>query len=219
LSDADDSDLKNLDEISLNLPSLEGLLSPSESSGESLFGSESLLGGGGSNFSQVRLQALETFINTAVRNCSYTELVTDILLAIMNAVQSEAASVLEVDHEKQCLFFRCSVGRASDLLNGFVIPLGKGIAGQVVESRMPVVIDNVEENKTHLRSIGDAVGFETLNMVAMPLVIRGRVYGVLELLNRVGKPNYTAADVETLNYLCEMAAKVIELRMMITWKK
>ncbi len=219
MSHNDNSDSDSLDEISLTLPALEDLSSPSSGGGENIFMDGPLLGSGGSNSSQLKLQALETFINVAVRGCSFTEFITDILLAIMNAIQSEAASVLEIDHQKQEFFFRCSVGRASDILNRFTFPLGKGIAGQVVDSRMSVVLNYAEENAAHLKAIGDAVGFETLNMVAVPLVIRGRVYGVLELLNRVGQPNYSAHDVDILNHLCEMAAKVIELRMMISWEK
>ncbi|MEO5969392.1 MAG: GAF domain-containing protein [Bdellovibrionia bacterium] len=217
MSHEDDLDLKSLDEISMNLPSKEGSSRSPESGGEGLF-----TGGlffGSSNTAQIKLTALETFVNSAVRNCSFTELITDILLAIMNAIPSEAASVLEVDSEKNSLFFRCSAGRASDVLNGFVFPLGKGIAGQALNSRRPVIVDNAEENKVHLKAIGDAVGFETSNMIAVPLIIRDKAYGVLELLNRAGQPNFSPEDVDMASYLCEMAVKVIELRMMIAWEK
>jgi GAF domain-containing protein len=217
VSHEDDLDFKNLDEISLNLPSKDGGSSPSESGEGELFSGGLFFGS--SNTAQTKLTALEAFINIAVRNCSFTDLITDILLAIMNAVPSEAASVLEVDNEKQSLFFRCSAGRASDVLNGFVFPLGKGIAGQVLDTRIPIIVDNAEQNKVHLKSIGDAVGFETSNMIAIPLVIRGRAYGVLELLNRLGQPNYSSTDLELASFLCEMAVKIIELRMMIAWKK
>ena len=54
-------------------------------------------------------------------------------------------------------------------------------------------------------------------MIAVPILIRGRVYGVLELLNRIGENSFTEGDLEILVYICEMAAKFIEIRMMIQW--
>jgi GAF domain-containing protein len=95
--------------------------------------------------------------------------------------------------------------------------MGQGIVGHVAEARRPLVVSDVSENKMHLKAIQDAVGFTARNLVALPIVIRGRIYGVLELLNRIGENDYTPADVELLTYACEMAAKAIEARLMIAW--
>jgi GAF domain-containing protein len=102
-------------------------------------------------------------------------------------------------------------------VNRFVIPLGQGIVGYVAESRQPILVANVEENRRYLRAIQDAVGFEARNLVALPIVIRGRVYGVVELLNRVGEENYTPTDLEVLSGICELAGKAIEIRLMLGW--
>src|SRR5207237_164785 len=132
-------------------------------------------------------------------------------------VRSEAGSILEVDHASEYLFFRTTVGQSSDRLGDFTIPLGKGIVGQVAESRLPHVVNEVEQNTTHLRSIQNAVGFQARNLVAVPIIIRGTVFGVLELLNRMGDEGFQKNDVELLTYFCDAAAKAIELRMMIAW--
>jgi GAF domain-containing protein len=79
------------------------------------------------------------------------------------------------------------------------------------------VVSNVSENKMHLKAVQEAVGFETHNIVAVPLVVRGRTFGVLELLNRVGETEFTPTDVELLNACAQMSAKAIEIRLMIAW--
>ena len=66
-------------------------------------------------------------------------------------------------------------------------------------------------------AIEKAVGFETRNMIAVPIVIRGKIFGVLELLNRVGDDNYSPGDIELLTYLCDIAARSIEIRLMLGW--
>jgi GAF domain-containing protein len=176
-----------------------------------------LLGDDTALLTAAKFSLVEAFLRQITRDQSFGDFLREILLASMKVVKSEAGSLLEVDHERNSIFFRSTVGTSSDRVSGFVIPMGQGIVGHVAESRRPLVVANVAENKLHLKSIQDAVGFETRNLVAVPIVIRGRIYGVLELLNRVGEPDYTPADVELLAYACEMAAKAIEARLMIAW--
>jgi GAF domain-containing protein len=68
-----------------------------------------------------------------------------------------------------------------------------------------------------LKSVGEAAGFEAKNLIAVPILIRGKVYGILELLNRIGNAEYTPKDIEMMNYLCQVASKVIEARLMMGW--
>lgn len=164
-----------------------------------------------------KFNALDAFVRLSTRDLKFQEFIREILLIFLRACSSEAESILEVDHKTNTLFFRAVVGQSSDTLANFVIPMGQGVVGYVAESRQPIAEQKVEESKMHLKSIPDAVGFKTKNLVAIPIVIRGQIYGVLELLNRLGEPNYSKEDVELLTYLCEMAAKVIEVRMMLSW--
>jgi GAF domain-containing protein len=135
----------------------------------------------------------------------------------MKVVKCEAGSIFEVDESRNALFFRAVVGQSSDQLASFVIPLGQGIVGHVAESRQPVVVSDVPENKMHLKAVQKAVGFETRNIVALPIIVRGRVFGVLELLNRVGEAEFTPTDMELLGACIQLAAKAIEVRLMIAW--
>lgn len=164
-----------------------------------------------------RLAAVESMIRLLVKNIRFGEFVREILLIVMKVVTSEAGSILEVDHKSGNLFFRSVVGQSSERVAKFLIPMGKGIVGYVAESKQPIVVANVKENEVHLKSIQHAVGFETRDLVAIPIIIRGKVYGVLELLNRVGGQGYTPSDVENLTYLCEMAGRAIEVRLMLAW--
>ena len=164
-----------------------------------------------------KLTVVESILGMLTRDYTFNDFMREILLAMMKVVKSEAGSLLEIDHQRGKMFFRSMVGRVSDQLGHFEIPVGQGIAGYVAESRQPLVVANVEENKLHLRQIGDAVGFEARNMVALPLVVRGKVYGVIELLNRVGEETYTEQDVELLVFCSQAAAKAIEVRLMLAY--
>jgi GAF domain-containing protein len=206
------------DEIELeNLPSLIEV--PASVDGASAAIIPALFTEEGLSVIMGKVFALDAFMNATTKNCNFEEFIRDLLVAIMNVVKSEAGSFLEVDQRNNTLFFRSVVGASSDRVVNFVIPMGQGVAGHVAESRQPTIVENVIENKEHLNSIAKAVGFEVRNLVALPVVIRGRVFGVLELLNRIGEVNYSANDVELLTYLCGMAAKAIEVRLMISWSQ
>lgn len=163
-----------------------------------------------------KVMALEAFLALATRDLPFVEFSRELLMAFMRVIKSEAGSLFELDHESNQLFFRAIVGSSSDKLAGVSVPMGAGIVGHVAESRQPLVVSNVGENAMHLRSIQDAVGFEARNLVAVPILIRGQVYGVLELLNRVGEDGFDK-DIELLTYLCDAAARTIEIRLMLAW--
>jgi GAF domain-containing protein len=164
-----------------------------------------------------RFTMVDSFLKLLTRDLRFNEFVRELLLVVMKVIKSEAGSIFEVDHSNNTLFFRAVVGQSSENLTKFTIPMGQGIAGHVAESRQPLIVADIEANKMHLRSVAKAVGFDTRNLIAVPIVIRGRIYGVLELLNRVGEANFTNNDIELLNYFCEMAAKTIEIRFMLAW--
>lgn len=165
----------------------------------------------------LRLAAVEAMLGTLTRNLDFQEFMREILGVAMKAIKAEAGSILEVNHAENTLFFRAVVGSSSDRVADFVIPLGQGIVGHVAESRLPLIVANAEENKQHLRSISSAVGFETHSILCVPIVIRGKVFGVIELLNRIGEVGFGEPDKELLTYVAEVASKVIEIRMMLGW--
>ncbi len=203
-----DPDKKAIDEIAL--PSLEA---PPVSD---LQGDTLLSDGNTGVFSHVKLAALEAIIGLLTRDYKFDEFCRELLLVFMKAVKSEAGSLLEVNHEAKRLFFRSAAGYSSDKVSRFEIPLGEGVAGHAVKSRQPVLVQNANESKEHLRAIAKAVGFEVRELVAVPVVVRGTVFGVLELLNK-SEGTYSTEDVELLSYLCSIAAQAIEVRLMISW--
>jgi putative methionine-R-sulfoxide reductase with GAF domain len=160
---------------------------------------------------------VEALLNILPRACSYNEFARDMLLTLMRVVKAEAGSLLEVDHTTNTLSFRAVVGQSSDKVAKFKIPVGQGVVGYVAESKLPLVVANPGQEAKHLKSIGNAVGFEAKNLVAVPIIVRGRVYGVVELLNRLGEASFTASDVEMLTYACQMMSKAIEVRLMLNW--
>lgn len=163
-----------------------------------------------------KFAAIEALFRLVTReNYSFGQLISEILRIALEQVKSEAGSFLEIDHQNKCMFFRAVAGRSSQTLLNFTIPLGSGIAGFVCDTQQAMTLSSIDDSSVYLRSISDSVGFETKNMAAYPIVIRGVTFGCLELLNRIGEPQFTDGDKEVLQTICEYAGKVIENRLLL----
>lgn len=163
-----------------------------------------------------KLAAVEALMRLITRDqLSFGQLISDLLRITIEQVKSEAGSFLELDYQNNCMFFRAAAGRHSQGLLNFTVPLGQGVAGFVCETQQPMALSSVDDSSVYLRAISSAVGFETKNMIAYPVVIRGVTFGCLELLNRLDEPQFTESDKEVLSTICEHAARVIENRLML----
>jgi GAF domain-containing protein len=164
-----------------------------------------------------KFEIADALLKMAPKEIKFNDLAREILLLVVRVVNCEAGSIFELDKENKSLFFRAVSGRSSDVVSKFSIPFGQGVVGHVASSKFPLVVDNTEESRMHLKSVAQTAGFEARNLIAAPIIIRGRVYGVLELLNRVGEKTFTPEDLEVATYFCEMTARLFEVRFMLAW--
>lgn len=166
-----------------------------------------------------KLMVYENLFRLLVTQMPFKDFCREILTVLVQAVPSEAGAVLELDYDQNSIFFRAAIGHASDQVSSFVIPMGKGIVGFVAESRTMLLVSNANDEQKHLKSIANSVGFEVRNMLALPLVIRGKTFAVIELLNRVGQDGYSEADLQLFQQLGFVLSRALEIRMMLTWTK
>lgn len=217
MSQNSDSNDQNGSSSSIVLDSFVPILeapSSAETGSETLGG---LLGDEHSATNTRKLALNEALLNLLPKDLAFQDFMRELLLVIQKIVPSEAGTIFELDQANQSLFFRAVSGQASDTVTRFLIPVGQGIVGFVAESRKSARVDQVQDNARHIKAIQAAVGFSPQNLVAVPIFLRGKIYGVLELLNRIGESSFKAEDVEMLEYAVAMASKVIETRLVVAW--
>jgi hypothetical protein len=201
--------------LDLELPLLEELASTDLTPGAQ---GAVLLDSGAVALNATRLGVVELLLTLSVKDIPYEDFMRELLLLFLKGIKCEAGSLFETDPGGTFLFFRAVSGQQSDLLKDVQIPVGKGIVGFVHESRQVACVQDCENDPRFLRTVGDAVGFETRNLIAAPIVIRDQVFCVVELVNRIGEPGFSEEDVELVRYFSEFAAKAIEIRLMLNWK-
>ncbi len=90
------------------------------------------------------------------------------------------------------------------------MPLDKSIAGWVVKEGEPLLIPDVRKDPRHYHQVDDMTKFSTRSILGVPLRVKDKVIGVLEVLNKIDDKEFTQDDVETLTILAAQAAIAIE---------
>lgn len=107
-------------------------------------------------------------------------------------VPSESGSILLDDpfrkvasrHENELVFI-ATFGDAGRDLVGHRLSAKHGIAGQVYQTGMPHLSENVEGDVFFYPEIDQRIGHKTYSVVCVPIYIGKHVCGVLELINRL----------------------------------
>ena len=98
----------------------------------------------------------------------------------------------------------CEIARGpvSDRIEGMELPWGAGIVGDVGERGEPELVADARDDPRFVYQVDEATGFATHSMVAAPLVAKGEVLGVFQLINkRSGDGRFDEQDRDLLQAL------------------
>jgi Nif-specific regulatory protein len=136
-------------------------------------------------------------------------LLAKILESATRLCQSEASSLLLVNEEKQGLYFEAALGSKGSEVKKFTVKLGEGIAGWVAAHNKSIIVNDVENEKLHLKKIADMINYPSKTMLAVPMRLKNECIGVIELLNKKGSRGFTQDDCEWLEIFANQAALAI----------
>lgn len=124
---------------------------------------------------------------------------------------AKAASVFLLDDAADELVFEAVAGEGEDELIGMRFPAGTGIAGWVLTTRQPLVIDDLAADTRFSRQAAESTGYVPKNMMAVPLLVEERALGVLEVLDRPPETRVRLAEVDLLGLFANQAAIALDL--------
>jgi len=134
--------------------------------------------------------------------------VVEVARAIFGA---RAASIFLLDEARDELVFEAIAGEGSDRLVGTRVPSGTGIAGWVLVTRQPLVIEDVGSDTRFAGDFAQTTGYVPRGLMAVPLLHQERVLGVLEVLDRPKRPQFALREMELLGLFAGQAAIALDL--------
>ena len=139
----------------------------------------------------------------------FRELLRSVVEVARAIFRARASSVLLLDEAANELVFEAVVGEGEESLLGQRFPAGTGVAGWVLATRTPLVIEDVRRDPRFAKDVAEDTGYVPEGLMAVPLLADERALGVLEVLDRQAK--FTLEEMELLGLFAAQAAIALEL--------
>ena len=125
--------------------------------------------------------------------------------------RARASSIFLLDEETDELVFEAVAGMGSEELVGTRIPSSTGIAGWVLVTRQPLVLDDVQSDPRFARGVAEKTGYVPNGLMAVPLLAEERALGVLQVLDRPQNKPFSLQEMELLGLFASQAAIALDL--------
>ncbi len=137
-------------------------------------------------------------------------LLEQIIEMTQKALRAAAASILLFRENGQDLYFEAATGPVGKELKAVKIDSQNSIAGQVIQTGKPVIVNNVKSHPNFGGSADKTTGFTTKSIICAPLVTHQKTIGVLEVLNKLDGTDFDESDTLLLVPVAVTAAMAIE---------
>ncbi|HEY3346676.1 MAG TPA: HD domain-containing phosphohydrolase [Nitrospirota bacterium] len=144
------------------------------------------------------------------RESYYVDVLLDsVAKSACQLLDADAASILLYD-EAGNLRFQHMTGEAAAALKGKTVKPGEGLTGWVAQEGKAVIVGDVSKDPRFSPAYDKETGFKTNSIVCVPLTLDGRNIGVIEVLNKKNKEEFTEQDLKMLFSLSDHAAISIQ---------
>ncbi|MFA7566658.1 MAG: sigma 54-interacting transcriptional regulator [Alkalispirochaeta sp.] len=163
---------------------------------------------------QVDLDRFRTLIEiNALINSDFSDLravLQRIVESATRLTEGEASSLLLVNPENNKLYFEISLGSKGPQMQQFSLEMGEGVAGWVAQHNRSVIVNDTDEDPRHKRDIARQIGFPASSILAVPMRVKERCIGVIEILNKQNNKNFGEDDLQWLEIFANQAAIAIQ---------
>jgi len=123
---------------------------------------------------------------------------------------AEASTVYELDDRRNELVVRLARGEKKRPVERITLKMGEGIAGTVVKTGKPMVIQDVSQEKKFTDKIDRITGFRTKSAICVPLLLRNSPMGALQVINKKSGEPFNRSDLEILFAIAQHVSIAME---------
>lgn len=157
-----------------------------------------------------RLYQREYEVNTIAAMCrsiAFARSGHDALAHLMSTIRDlfgvEAGTLYRYDRAAAELIFEVVLGPYQEKLYQQRLPADRGLAGWVVRNGEPLLIPDVRRDSRFEGMFDHRSGFQTRSVLCVPIIVKGEVRGVIQLLNKVNG-DFNERDLLLLRILAAM---------------
>jgi GAF domain-containing protein len=152
------------------------------------------------------LGELAASLGPAVRPAGADELLRSLTETARQLFGAAACSLALLSEDESELVYTVAAGEGAADVTGMRIPSSQGIAGWVVQSGQPIAISDVGGDPRFSRQAAEQTGYVPQAILAVPVETRGRMLGVISLLDRDPERPGAERDMALLSLFADQAA-------------
>ncbi len=133
-----------------------------------------------------------------------------IVESVAKFVQASDSSLILIDNKANRFYFKAVYGEKSESIKYLSFELDEGIAGWVAKEKKPLLVEDVSKDARFSKTVDKKSGFKTKSIICVPLEIKDRIIGVLEVLNSENDQPFTEGQFDLLLAFAGQAAIAIE---------
>jgi len=134
--------------------------------------------------------------------------IVDVARAIFDA---KASSIMLLDTATDELVFEAVSGEGEGDIVGMRFPSSTGIAGWILVTGQPIVIDDLQQDPRHGRQTAERTGYVPKGLMGVPLVNGENTLGVLQVLDRSKDRTFSLGEIDLLILFANQAAIGLDL--------
>jgi GAF domain-containing protein len=137
----------------------------------------------------------------------------DLLQSIVQVARSifgaKGSSIWLLDEEADELVVEAVAREEDRHILGLRMPSGQGVAGWVLTTRQPIVIEDVQSDARHAKEVAERTGYVPQGLMAVPVLHEERALGVLQVLDR--QTTFSLGEMDLLGLFANQAAIALDL--------
>lgn len=131
----------------------------------------------------------------------------------MRLIPSESSAVLFPGLRGIDLYFAAARGPKAEQVKAFRIPIDAGIVGFCIREGVSLAITDAKRDPRFFHLIARKLRYPTRSILCAPLQFDGRVYGAIELINRLDAQPFSPSQTAMLSHIGRQLAQYISLQM------
>ncbi len=151
------------------------------------------------------LRLLSEVSQSLAINLDLNSLLNDIKTRAPKVVNAERCSIFILDEQRHELVMAMPGDQRE-----FRMPADRGIAGWVAMHGIPQIVTDVDQDPRWYDMISREANFVTRSLVCVPMRMKNRIIGVIQLLNKRDSGSFNDQDVQLLQTLAAQASIAIE---------
>lgn len=148
----------------------------------------------------------------AAASLSTTESLKELLCKIVSeatqVIEAKSGSIMLIQKPENILTIEASIGLRSDIVKRTRLELGSSIAGYVAQKGTPLMVEDIE--KDHRFSHSSKKHYVTRSLLCVPLKVKDKILGVINLSDKVDGHPFTHDDLRLLTTFASQAAMAID---------